>query len=204
MRGLRQPQKDTLSYADILLHSLRSETPIVVASAAPISIKPTAAQRMIIEARFHNKVAVDHTTGCINWIGAVAGGGYGQFGLDTKVHRAHRVAYWLARGSIPPGQIIRHQCNNRRCVNPAHLVTGTHQDNMNDMTDNRHGRAKLTNKDVVAIWGLAILGWTPEAIAQEFNITVEYVRMILTDHRRATAIDYELDQEAARLPAVVR
>jgi len=31
------------------------------------------------------------------------------------------------------GKMIRHTCHNRGCVNPKHLIPGTHLDNMNDM-----------------------------------------------------------------------
>ena len=73
------------------------------------------ADRERLEARFRDKTAPDRTTGCLNWTGAIAGGGYGQFGVGNKVLRAHRVAYWLAHGPIPfLGSFVRHLCRNRR------------------------------------------------------------------------------------------
>lgn len=53
------------------------------------------------------------------------------------------------------GAIIRHTCDNPRCINPQHLIIGTHQDNMADkVTHNRqskgeaHGSAVLTAENV--------------------------------------------------------
>lgn len=45
----------------------------------------------------------------------------------------HRKTYYLATGDWPP--IVRHTCDNPRCINPEHLVGGTQQDNMQDCKD---------------------------------------------------------------------
>ena len=54
--------------------------------------------------------------------------------------------------------VVRHTCDNRKCVNPEHLVIGTHQDNMDDMKKrNRsakglvNGAGKLTPEQVTYI-----------------------------------------------------
>jgi len=58
--------------------------------------------------------------------------GYGAFGFDGKVQKAHRVAYMLTHGPIPDGGHILHSCDNPSCVNPDHLRVGTHTENMRD------------------------------------------------------------------------
>jgi hypothetical protein len=35
---------------------------------------------------------------------------------------AHRVAYFLYHGSIPPGSHVYHTCRNKNCINREHLV----------------------------------------------------------------------------------
>ncbi len=82
-------------------------------------------------ARFWSMVEVGHRSACWLWQAAVyTQTGYGQ-ATDLTPTRgqttAHRVAYELARGPIPNRDnqgrllVIDHLCQNRRCVNPAHL-----------------------------------------------------------------------------------
>jgi len=75
------------------------------------------------------------------------------------------LAYALTHGPIPDNLVVRHACDNRACVNPAHLSTGTHYDNAQDRVErNRspigaaHPRAKLTEEEVFWIWDLRHLG----------------------------------------------
>ena len=63
--------------------------------------------------------------------------------------RVHRLIYTVINGDIPKGEIVRHTCDNRKCMRPSHLICGTHADNTDDMmqkgrhkfiprTDHRH------------------------------------------------------------------
>lgn len=108
--------------------------------------------------------------------------GYGQIHQSGRTAYAHRVAWELANGPIPDGGFILHSCDNRRCVNPAHLRVGTFQDNMDDMTGRgrhahgvRNTHAKLTAEDVKAIRSAEGLH---REIAARFGVTQPLVSMI--------------------------
>lgn len=98
------------------------------------------------ESLFWEKVDKRGPEDCWEWKAAHTKRGYGCFRFNERQDLSHRVSYILAHGSIPDGLWVLHKCDNPKCVNPAHLFLGTHQDNMNDMKNKgRHpGNQKST------------------------------------------------------------
>jgi len=71
-------------------------------------------------------------TGCWLWIGSLGGPGYGTIGIGTRRVSAHRASYEEHVGPIPVGAVVRHRCHTKACVNPEHLLVGTHSENISD------------------------------------------------------------------------
>lgn len=83
--------------------------------------------------------------------------------VDGKSLLAHRLAYALANGPIPPEAILRHICDVPACVRPDHLVPGTHEENMRDRKtrkrDLRRNLAERCDPEVRSLLVLAHGQW---------------------------------------------
>lgn len=96
---------------------------------------------------------IDAATGCWNCTSHQPGNaGYPLAlanGLRTTLHRQ---IYMQQTGrQLPTDVFVMHTCDNKMCINPAHLREGTAADNMRDAANKdrmvhgeRHHRAKLT------------------------------------------------------------
>lgn len=99
---------------------------------SPGPVRATRSLKPVEVARFYAKTERDTATGCLNWTGAGSGhgAGYGHFGIDRKIHLAHRIAWMLQNGPIPEGCEPDHTCRNTRCVEPSHLELTTGRVNL--------------------------------------------------------------------------
>lgn len=67
---------------------------------------------------------------CLVWLGAKRSNGYGVTVYMGKQTTTHRIMYTLHFGGITDVMEVDHKCNRRDCINPEHLQTVTHQENM--------------------------------------------------------------------------
>lgn len=130
-------------------------------------------KRRPIHVRFWEKVNKTTPEACWEWTACIDTAGYGLIGDGDKHQLAHRLSYELHYGPIPEGMCVCHTCDNRLCVNPAHLWLGTNADNVADkMNKKRRGRsAKLTESQVIEIRNeYARGGVTYQSIADKYGI----------------------------------
>ncbi|MGA9897832.1 MAG: HNH endonuclease, partial [Terriglobales bacterium] len=67
---------------------------------------------------------------CWDWTGAKDAAGYGQLSVNSKLEKAHHVAWFLEHGSFP--KYLMHVCDRTSCVRPTHLEEGTQTANNYD------------------------------------------------------------------------
>lgn len=89
--------------------------------------------------------------------GRIGSNGYLSARYQGCTTSAHRVAYCKYHG-IPlasiQDRVIRHKCDNRRCINPYHLEIGSQSDNMVDKalrTERNFTNLKLTPAEAYRI-----------------------------------------------------
>lgn len=140
--------------------------------------------------KFHDCYIPEPNSGCFLWLmGEVRG--YGKFQVEKRTYLAHRVAYTLAKGEIPPGVYVLHSCDNRACVNPDHLSLGDQKQNMKEMdlrgrrnqwspSGERNPRAKLLQADVDQIRLRLLSGEGFRSIATKYGMSVLAIKRIKT------------------------
>ncbi len=153
---------------------------------------------------------VDKTPGqgpngdCWVWIGRKDPSGYGitPFGRDNNIpgrkgaQRAHRIAYELkVDKNLPTKDILMHSCDNRACVNPAHLSPGTQGDNVFDMVaKGRHMKgeevptAVLTTEQVEQIKIYYAAGYDVLAISDLLKLSPSTLRSTINYNWKSVVI----------------
>lgn len=97
----------------------------------------TRKQKADLDTRLWNRL--DKTGDCWVWPGGLTGSGYGQLNFMGIRWVAHRLAWSVVNGTIPPGMLCCHTCDNRKCCRPDHIFIGTPLDNNLDaVAKNRH------------------------------------------------------------------
>ena len=129
-------------------------------------------------------------SGCLEWSGGRGKTGYGNIKIDGKRVSAHRVAWEIAHGEIPPGMSVLHRCDNRSCCNPEHLFLGTQPENLADMrAKQRHKNpptpnTKLSFNAVCSVCERSRLGISQQRIAVEFGVSQATISRVILDHKR--------------------
>lgn len=146
-----------------------------------------------IERLFWRHVVIGNPDECWNW-DSPHSTGYGRFQFKKQRYGAHRISWVLANGPVLNNLCVCHHCDNRACVNPAHLFLGTYHDNILDAA--RKGRhknpqligyknpmAKLSVKDVIEIRKRHAEGETQRTIANDYPVDFKAISKICLRQR---------------------
>lgn len=89
----------------------------VVAHSCAASRKKSAKKVLSIR-KLKSKYVVGPMGECWNWKGFRSSIGYGVY----EGRAAHRLVYESHKGEVPRHLVLHHECRNKACVNPHHLI----------------------------------------------------------------------------------
>jgi len=123
---------------------------------------------------------------CWRWLGRPVHVGYGYFGRREEGQKvdgyAHRTSWEIHYGAVPDGFCVLHRCDNRMCVNLAHLFLGTRTDNQADAAakgrmphGDRHWNTKISEELVPVVLKRLSDGETQEVVARDYGVSRQAV-----------------------------
>jgi hypothetical protein len=102
--------------------------------------------------------------------------------VKRKTVSVYRYVYELIYGP-QPGIVLRHTCDNRKCINPDHILKGTHRENVEDRVKRKrsargtkHGRSKLNEAKVLDIYRRSDESATD--LAREYGVSARSITLI--------------------------
>jgi hypothetical protein len=135
-----------------------------------------------LEPRLWSRIQRGEPDECWPWTGRTNDPGYGMVAVDGRTNqRAHRVLYILLNGPLDDDVEIRHTCDNPPCCNPAHLIPGSHLENMDDMVSRGRRSRKFTDEQLDAA------SKDPRSsvvVAAEHGMSRSYVLLLRKQYRK--------------------
>ena len=118
--------------------------------------------------------------GCWLWHKAKNQHGYGLVRHRYVTYIAHRWLKEYRDGRCPEGMESLHLCHIRNCLNPAHIVWGTHSENevAKSMVGNHKSR-RLSDKEVILIRDLYSAGASQKDLGDHFGVTPQAIGYIV-------------------------
>lgn len=123
---------------------------------------------------------------CRVWTGVTNWKGYGYWqapGMRRGQKRGvHRLAFEAWVRPLKPGELVRHTCDNPRCIRPEHLLGGTDKENKADMMGRKrhlHGdRHPFARLNEVAVRQIRLDERSAPELAPIYGVGAETIRLV--------------------------
>lgn len=121
---------------------------------------------------------------CLEWTRCFNSDGYPRAGnKSTSNLKVHREVFNDVYGYYPP--VVRHKCDNIKCINPDHLLPGTDLDNVKDRNERGRTRGHISQELFDIVISLREEGYMYKEIA------------VMVD-RHWKSIDYMLNEKSRK------
>jgi len=102
---------------------------------------------------------------------------------NSKMFNIPRLSYEFHNNEkIPEGMYILHSCDNKKCLNPAHLRVGDQQENMDDAKERNRVNRERKRLDEVSAYQIKYLiasrMFSDREIAEQYGVQQKTVRSI--------------------------
>lgn len=115
---------------------------------------------------------------CLIWNGCVDKDGYPRARTkESQNLRVHRWVFEKLNGYSP--EVVRHSCDNPRCLNPKHLLAGNPIINAEDRSKRGRTYGHVSEEEAQLVKTMREAGKLYKEIAIELNINVKRVEYIL-------------------------
>ncbi len=122
---------------------------------------------------------------CLEWTRCLNTDGYPRLYPNIKVHR---LLYKLLHGVDIEGLVVRHTCDNPKCLKPEHLVEGTALENVQDRVKRDRTYRTITKEFVDDI-----------KLFPDTCTNKEIAEVVGIDHRRVSEIRSGKRDETGRM-----
>ena len=119
-------------------------------------------------------------TNPIDSIMSVATDDDNQCWLWPTAQNALHTASWEAHNAmpVPPDMVVRHICDNRRCVNPFHQTVGTQVDNARDRSNRTRIKRRGTNLSDAEKLTIMTSEASTSELSTEFGVSERLINII--------------------------
>lgn len=115
---------------------------------------------------------------CLEWIRCFNTDGYPRALVDGNCNgKVHREVFYQVNGYYP--EVVRHSCDNIKCINPSHLLGGSALDNIQDRSVRKRTHNHINQSEIDCVFKLRKQGYTYKEIADHLDCKMKRVEYIL-------------------------